>query len=480
MRLPRLRRSIPDPAFCSMQPRLRHLATPAIRTPHRTTGRIQLLQKIADKVAHPDKEKLKDAIRATAFARYKQPAKGQQVDAVYHLATGQNTFVLAGTGFGKFRIPEIYYLLHGKKSAGVVLTINPLDALGDNQVLEKIQAGFTAINLTKLTFNEEEANNIVNGVYNFVYLSPEIFLNSPLWDQVYFSANFQDRLVLIVVDEAHIIFQWGLVDQCNSKDKLAVLGRVEDIGIFRPCYGKMGARLLTRNKKPILLMSATCRPVAVAAIMKTLKLEDHNLEMVQGELTRPEIRIIRVPMECSMSSCDDIMSLFAPKAEVPNKSVVPTLIYSGTRNGTKSVMKSIDRARMTPGHSERPNSNFVRRFHSITGTKDKVKLVKDYANKVFPVISCTMALGMGQNWSRVRAVVQMGRADPATICQMIGRAGRDGRPGLAIIYSEKRRVGGKNTLEDFGDLTSQRDEDRMDALAVTPVCLRIAFAIDNA
>ncbi|KNE88158.1 hypothetical protein PSTG_18447, partial [Puccinia striiformis f. sp. tritici PST-78] len=233
-----------------------------------------------------------------------------------------------------------------------------MDALAVS-VLEKIQAGFTAINLTKLTFNEEEANNIVNGVYNFVYLSPEIFLNSPLWDQVYFSANFQDRLVLIVVDEAHIIFQWGLVDQCNSKDKLAVLGRVEDIGIFRPCYGKMGARLLTRNKKPILLMPATCRPVAVAAIMKTLKLEDHNLEMVQGELTRPEIRIIRVPMECSMSSCDDIMSLFAPKAEVPNKSVVPTLIYSGTRNGTKSVMKSIDRARMTPGHSERPNSNFV-------------------------------------------------------------------------------------------------------------------------
>ncbi|KAA1139300.1 ATP-dependent DNA helicase sgs1 [Puccinia graminis f. sp. tritici] len=455
---------------------LRHIATPAIRAPYRTNGRIQLLAKISEK----KNQALKTAIGKLAELRYEQPAKDLQIEAVYHLANGSNTFVLAGTGFGKSRIPEIYHLLHPKPSSAVIVVLNPLDALGDNQVLEKIAAGFTAINLTKLTLKEEEANNIVNGVYNFVYLSPEIFLNSPLWDQVYFCANFQDRLALVVVDEAHIIYQWGLVESGSGKHKRTLLGRLEDLGIFRPSYGNLGGRLLTRNKKPILLMSATCWPTAVDAIKKSLKLEEHNLKVVRGELTRPEIRIIRLPIRTSITSCDDLLDIFALKSETPDACVVPTLIYSGTRNRTKHVMKALDRARGTPGNSSRPNSMFVRRFHSCTGEKDKLKLVEDFASKRFPVISCTMALGMGQNWSRVRCVIQIGRSDPSAICQMIGRAGRDGRPGLAIVYVEPKRTDGKNSLDDFEGCDRQNDEDRMDALAITPVCLRIAFAIDNA
>ncbi|KAA1115002.1 ATP-dependent DNA helicase sgs1 [Puccinia graminis f. sp. tritici] len=443
---------------------LRHIATPAIRAPYRTNGRIQLLAKIAEK----KNQALKAAIGKLAQICYEQPAKDLQIEAVYHLANGSNTFVLAGTGFGKSQIPEIYHMLHPKPSNAVIVVLNPLDALGDNQVLEKISAGFTAINLTKLTFNEEEANKIVNGAYNFVYLSPEIFLNSALWDQVYFCANFQDRLALVVVDEAHIIYQWGLVESGSGKHKRNLLGRLEDLGIFRPSYGKLGGRLLTRNKKPILLMSATCRPTAVDAIKISLKLEDHNLKVVSSELTRPEIRIIRLPILTSITSCADLLDIFAPKAETPDSCVVPTLIYSGTRNRTKHVMKALDLARGTPGNSSRPNSSFVRRFHSCTGEKDKLKLVEDFASKKLPVISCTMALGMGQNWSRVRCVIQMGRSDPSAICQMIGRAGRDGRPGLAIVYVEPKRTGGKNSVDDFAGCDRQNDEDRMDALAITP------------
>ncbi|KAI7950372.1 hypothetical protein MJO29_009046 [Puccinia striiformis f. sp. tritici] len=419
---------------------LRQLRTPAIQKPNSTTGRIQLSKKIADRLG--DDSKLKSAIAALALKKYKQPAKPLQIEAVAHLARGSNTFLLAGTGFGKSRIPEIYYSLLPKTSKGVVLVLNPLDALGDNQVLEKENTKFSAINLTKLTFTKEEANNIVNGKYNFVYVSPEIYLNSKLWDQVYFCTNFQNRLALIVVDEAHIIYQWGLVESVGGKNKLATLGYVDDMGIFRPSYGKLGARLLTCNDKPILLMSATCRPEAVAGIKKSLKLEDHNLEMVKGELTRPEIRIIRVPMKHSMASCADILEMFTSKNLVPNSNVVPTLIYSATRNRTLQVMKALDLARGTRGDSIRPKSTFVRRFHSCTGEKDKLAVVKDFADHKFPVISCTMALGMGQNWSQTRR-------------------------------------GGKNSVNDFVPGARQTHQDRMDALAVTPVCLRIAFAIDN-
>ncbi|KAA1122120.1 hypothetical protein PGTUg99_028820 [Puccinia graminis f. sp. tritici] len=455
---------------------LRRLAAPAISDPQGTGIRIGLLKKIEMK----GDDAMMAAIGKLDFDRYGQHAREQQVTTVFHLARGKNTFLLAGTGFGKSRIPEIYHTLLPKTANGVILVLNPLDALGDNQVLEKKKAGFSAINLTKLTFNVEEANNVVNGTYNFVYLSPEIFLNSRLWDQVYCCPNFQNRLALVVIDEAHIIYQWGLVESSSGKDKAVALGRIEDIAIFRPCYGKMGGRLLTRNGKPILLMSATCRPIAVEAIKKSLKFEDHNVCVVRGELTRPEIRIIRVPITSSMAACTDLVHWFARQSDVPDDKVVPTLIYSSTRNQTLQVMKVVDEARGTPGTSMRPNVMLVRRFHSCTGEKDKLKVVKDFAAGKLPMISCTMALGMGQNWSRVRRVFQMGRGDPSAICQMVGQAGRDGQRGLAILFVEKTQKGGKNKVAAFDWSKKAEENDRMDALVVTPVCLRIAFAIDNA
>ncbi|KAI7947942.1 hypothetical protein MJO28_009850 [Puccinia striiformis f. sp. tritici] len=359
---------------------LRHLPTPALSRLTRSSGRIQLLQKIRDKVGKKDDDSLRAAISSSAKGFFGQPAKPLQVEAVLNLVKGDNTFLLAGTGFGKSRIPEIYYKLLRKKMNGVVLVLNPLDALGNNQVLEKTGAGFTAINLTKTTFTLKEANNVANGVYNFVYLSPEIYLNSKLWDQVYFSKNFQDRLALVVIDEAHIIYQWGSVEAGKGKNKTLILGRLDDLGIFRPSYGKLGARLLTRNNQPILLMSATCRPKAIEAIKKSLKLEDHNLLVVQGELTRPEIRILRVPITSSLASCDDVLSVFNRGGLVPDEMVAPTLIYVGTRDRTLTVMKALDLTRGTQGASLRPKSTFVRRFHSCTGEKDKLSVVEDFTN----------------------------------------------------------------------------------------------------
>ncbi|KAA1089279.1 ATP-dependent DNA helicase sgs1 [Puccinia graminis f. sp. tritici] len=126
--------------------------------------------------------KKEDALTKEITSRAKtfyngEDAKPRQVETVASLARGTSTFLLAGTGFGKSRIPEMYHMLLPQSSKPVILVLNPLDALGDNQVEEK-KGKFTAINLTKMTFNPAVAEQIKKGVYNFVYLSPEIFLNS--------------------------------------------------------------------------------------------------------------------------------------------------------------------------------------------------------------------------------------------------------------------------------------------------------------
>jgi ATP-dependent DNA helicase RecQ len=442
-----------------------------VRTP---TG-VNLYKKIYEKTD----DKLKEFIKQTSMDTYQQEAKPLQVDTVFNLARGRNTFLLAGTGFGKSRISEMYFKMIPKMKRAVVLVLNPLDALGDNQVLEKEKAGFTAINLTQMNFNKQTAEAIMNGDYNFIYLSPEIFLNSKAFDKVYFSTTFQNRLALIVIDEAHMVYIWGLVESSTSKTITSVHLRIEDYALFRPCYGKLGPHLLFRNDKPILLLSATCRPVAVEGIMKSLKLNDDNLDILRGELTRPEIRIIRVTMDYSLASTLDLVKLFPSSKDVLDDDLVPSLIYSSSRNRTLTAMAVIDMARETPGAAFMPPSTCIRRFHSCTGDQDKVDCIDDFASGRFPLISCTMALGLGQNWKRVRLVVHIGRGDPASVCQMIGRCGRDGRPGLAIMLVEKNLRNGKNSVDQFAPGALQTDPDRMDALAITPVCLRIAFSLDN-
>lgn len=62
--------------------------------------------------------------------------KDLQVQAVVNLIKKRNTFLLAGTGYGKTRIAELLYKCFTSASNAIVLVLNPLDALGDNQVFK--------------------------------------------------------------------------------------------------------------------------------------------------------------------------------------------------------------------------------------------------------------------------------------------------------------------------------------------------------
>lgn len=57
-----------------------------------------------------------------------------QLRSAVSLANGQNTFLLSATGSGKSRVSELFFLMFPKVKKAVILVLNPLDALGDDQV----------------------------------------------------------------------------------------------------------------------------------------------------------------------------------------------------------------------------------------------------------------------------------------------------------------------------------------------------------
>ncbi|POW20273.1 hypothetical protein PSHT_03707 [Puccinia striiformis] len=422
-----------------------------------------------------DPVKLYAEIKRHASARSIETPKDLQIRANVVLAQQKNCFTLAGTGFGKTRIAEMFYNLFPRKKKPIVMVLNPLDSLGDNQVEEKARVHLSAVNLTKLQMIHRTAMRILKGAYAFIYLSPEVFLNSHMFQRLFLKEKFLSKVVLAVIDEAHMIYMWGLVASGCAK-QLKSHGKIQDLSSFRPGYGNIGAKLMAMNVST-LLMSATCRPQAVDKILVSLKITPDNITFVRGELSRPEITIWRIPLKHSLSSGDDLLQLFGREEFIPDGDIPPTIIYSSTRHLTLQVLRVLNDARGKCGQLS-PKSTFARRYHACTGDLDKKQVIEDFESGVFPVISSTMALGLGQNWSGAR-VVHVGRGDPATIFQMIGRCGRGGNPGLAIMFVDPVRRNGKNKVSDFTNHENQNDDDRMDGLAITPVCLRVSFAIDN-
>ncbi|KAA1073661.1 ATP-dependent DNA helicase sgs1 [Puccinia graminis f. sp. tritici] len=435
---------------------------------------------LAKKRIQMEETELQQAIVDNCLPRYpeNEPPKPVQVDVVANLVKGRHTFVMARTGCWKSRISEMYYNLFAKTKKAVILVLNPLNVLGDNQVKEKVAQKYTSVNLKNQNFTPEVAADIQKGTYNFVYLSPEVFLNNQMFFEIYHNPTFQDGLALIVVDEAHMLYSWGLVANKEAK-KSSAHKRHQDRAVFRPSYGDLGRQMMATENKPVLLLLATCRPIAITEILKSLKIPEDNIHFSHAELTRPELQILQFPMESSLKSASDLMNMFGNKKEVNSEDIVPTLIYSGTRNATFQVMKVVNSAHGTAGEEYNPDSALIRRYHAGTGDMDKDDTILGYERGDFPCISYTMALGLGQNWKRVRRVIHMGRGDPSCINQMIGRCGRDGKPGLAILFVEQKCKFGLNTPEAIKKADKHKNDTRMDALAITPVCLRIAFSIDN-
>ncbi|KAH9812815.1 hypothetical protein DFH28DRAFT_898233 [Melampsora americana] len=75
------------------------------------------------------------AVNELFQSHYGYPAKKEQNKSAVDLVHAQTVFLLAGTGFGKSQVPEAFYLAHNhQKYAPIILSINPLDFLGDDQV----------------------------------------------------------------------------------------------------------------------------------------------------------------------------------------------------------------------------------------------------------------------------------------------------------------------------------------------------------
>lgn len=314
----------------------------------------------------------------------------KQHDIILSVLNGKDSLVQLPTGGGK----SVCYQLPALAKEGVCLVFSPLIALMKDQVDNLKQLGISSITIhSGLTSNEIEVEmqNILNGKYKLVYLSPERAST-----QLFKNYIKQINISFLVVDEAHCVSQWGHQ--------------------FRPEYLKIGElRTLIPNVN-LIALTATANKAVKDDIVSYLKLQN-DFQSFETSFRRSNLNYIVV------KDNNNIRKLISILSKIKGSSIV----YVSTRKKAEEVSDLLKK-----------NDISVCYYHAGLDMKQREVIQSNWISNKKRVIVSTNAFGMGIDKPDVRLVVHYDiPSSPESYYQEAGRAGRDGLKSYCILFSNQ-------------------------------------------
>ncbi len=355
---------------------------------------------------------------ASGFDRYVSPGQREAVRSALLLPPGETLVVALPTGSGKSFVGQASVLVRGLES-GLSLCIVPTTALvldQARQMRHMLKRSFPRRDVPALAWHAglgaEDRTAIKaairEGRQGILYCSPEA-VTGALLPSLYDAAR-AGLLSYLIVDEAHLLSQWG----DSFRPAFQMLAGVRR-GLLGVC--PEGRQFRT------LLMSATLTPDTVETI-DALFGPARSVHMVASVHLRPEPQYW---MHCE----DDQEEKDRKVLEILRHAPRPFILYVTTRSDAERWIKLLRGSGYTR----------VDCFHGDTANLDRIRIIDQWSQGRLDGIVATSAFGVGIDKRDVRTVIHA--AVPETLdrfYQEVGRGGRDGCPsGSFLIYSRNDR-----------------------------------------
>lgn len=181
------------------------------------------------------------------------------------------------------------------------------------------------------------------------------------------SSDFCNKLVGIVVDEAHCISQWG--------------------GDFHVAYSKLGdLRSYVPTNVPILATSATLAPAALKEVQHKLQIDSSNMFFLNLGNDWPNITPSVIEMQNS-SNYSALLPLIGQDVTGPTD--LPKIIIF-----TNSIQRMLEILRFLEEHLPSTCSPYLDIFHAFRGPGSKKEALKCFRNGQKRILIATEAAGM--------------------------------------------------------------------------------------
>ena len=319
--------------------------------------------------------------------------RDRQEDIINRTIKGQDSLVIMPTGGGKslcFQIPALCL-------DGTAIVISPLIALMDDQVMALRANNIEAAALHSGVSQEEERQIVAkanNGTLKLLYLSPERALQNN------FSFLLREMVVsMIAIDEAHCVSMWG-----ND---------------FRKEFTKIHQLITAFPNVAHIALTATADKATQQDICAQLKLNEPELYLSSFE--RKNISIKVRPGQDKFKFIERFVKKRPEDAGI---------IYCLSRKSTETVAAKLNALGF--------NADY---YHAQMPTERKARVQREFRDDDIQIVCATIAFGMGIDKPNIRWVIHHNLPkNIESYYQEIGRAGRDGMQGEAVLFFSYRDI----------------------------------------